>query len=132
MPPPPSTSTHQGTRAADSISPPVCTTLITAASGPTALATSLEPWAKAMAQAVKIISTPNTRSTPEKPNWSVWRLLAWTRRSITVPSAATATPARMESSRLAPKLRSRPTCLSPLVRVTMVTAKPTRKTYMGT
>ena len=33
---------------------------------------------------------------------------------------------------LAPKLRSRPTYFSPLVRVTIATMNPTRNTYMGT
>ena len=40
--------------------------LTTAARGPTALATSFEPWANAMLQAVKIINTANTRSTLAK------------------------------------------------------------------
>ncbi len=128
MPPPPSTSTHQGTRAALSMTPSLRTTLITAASGPTALATSLEPWAKAMAQAVKIISTPNTRSTLLKPKWSSARRSYLMRRCMAMPTPMIATPSRMESRKLWPKLRSSPTCFRPLVRVTMATMKPTRKT----
>jgi hypothetical protein len=48
------------------ISPPAATMEATAESGPMALATSLEPWAKAMAQAVMIIRMPNTFSTLAK------------------------------------------------------------------
>ena len=49
-------------------------------SGPMALATSLEPWAKAMAQAVMIIRMPNTFSTLAKRILlSSFRLYCWPR-----------------------------------------------------
>ena len=44
-------------------SSPVFTISATAARGPTAFATSLEPWAKAMAQAVMMRRMVKTRST---------------------------------------------------------------------
>ena len=62
MPPPPNMSTHKGSDAFAATAP-VLATLITAASGPMALATSFEPCAKAIEHAVTTINTPNTRST---------------------------------------------------------------------
>ena len=63
MPTPPRISTQMGSSAFWATSPPLLTMDSTAASGPMPLATSLEPWAKAMAQAVKIIMGVKTFST---------------------------------------------------------------------
>ena len=46
----------------------------TAANGPIAFATSFEPWANAMAQAVININILNTRSTPPKVPWRALRI----------------------------------------------------------
>ncbi|MNT44034.1 hypothetical protein D3C72_1805350 [compost metagenome] len=65
MPTAPSSSTQPGTAdlAPTAMSPPDWITPTIPASGPTALATSLAPWAKAIEQAVNTISTANTFST---------------------------------------------------------------------
>ena len=65
MPAAPISSTQTGTADLAAI-PPVVTTPTIAATGPIALATSLEPWAKAMPEAVTIIRMPNTFSTSVK------------------------------------------------------------------
>ena len=62
IPAPPKNRIHIGSPACCATSP-LRATVTTAASGPIAFATSFEPWAKAIAQAVQTISTPNTRST---------------------------------------------------------------------
>ena len=62
MPPPPSSRIQNGSSDWAAKAPPFCTTPFTAARGPMALATSLEPWANAIEQAVNIMSTPNRRS----------------------------------------------------------------------
>src|SRR5690606_20386747 len=63
IPTAPNGKIHQANCALLAISPPELTTLTTAAKGPIALATSFEPWAKAIQQAVVIINTPKIRST---------------------------------------------------------------------
>ena len=111
------------------ISPPEATVLTTAASGPTALATSLDPWANAMAQAVNTIRMANTRSTWSKRCPGVG--LSSTRFNSCAPPRATSSPtAALIGSALAnfdprPRSSSMPTCLSPLRRVTMQIMKPT-------
>ena len=62
MPPPPSSRTQIGSADFAEIAP-VVATLMTAATGPIALATSFEPCANAMPQAVTTMRIPNTRST---------------------------------------------------------------------
>ena len=82
-----------------------------------------------MAQAVKIISMPKTRSTFSIEFSSF--PLGFSRLSKTPPTSATAKPTPTDSaSALAkfepkPKSALRPTCLSPLVKVTMEIMKPT-------
>ncbi|MNG03193.1 hypothetical protein D3C84_862620 [compost metagenome] len=66
IPMPPSGRIHQAMAELPLIWPALCTVETTAESGPMALATSLEPWAKAMAQAVITIRMPNTFSTLAK------------------------------------------------------------------
>ena len=83
-------STQSG-REAFAATAPVLATLITAARGPMALATSLEPCANAIEQAVTTINTPNTRSTVWK--WSFLSAFrsGWIRRIATPPIIAMTT-----------------------------------------
>ena len=109
--------------------PPDSTVFATAASGPTALATSLEPWAKAIAQAVKIIRIPNTRSTLAKRCCSLGTY--FTRLTRKPPNAATSRPIRNDRGTAlanlepSPRSISTPICFRPLSRVTMEIMKPT-------
>jgi len=103
-----------------------------AASGPTALATSLAPWAKAIEQAVKIISTAKTFSTLAK-----WKVLSAStssliRLSSATPSSATSRPMPKAMTTPCWLLRCKPTCLRPLVTVIKATMKPVRNMYSGT
>ena len=84
-----------------------------AASGPMALATSLEPWAKATAQAVRIWSTANTRSTLEKRFFSSGGSLR-IRFSRKKPNTAPNRPSRAESPTDSPRSKSRFRFLRPL------------------
>ena len=97
-----------------------------AASGPTALATSLEPWAKAMAQAVKIISTAKTRSTELKRKSLSASGSGLMRLRMILPTSITIAPPARAQRKLCRKVRCRPTCLRPLTMVTMEITKPTR------
>src|SRR5690606_28436888 len=130
----PSNSTQPGTAdlAPMVMSPPAWIAPTTAASGPTALATSLAPWANAMAQAVKIIRTAKTFSTLAKWNARSASSSTLMRASNAMPSNATTTPMAIESSRLCGVARSMPTCLRPLVKVIRDTMKPVRNMYTGT
>ncbi len=103
MPAAPISRTQAGTTAC-ALTAWVCTTLTTAASGPTALATSLEPWAKAMAQAVKIIRMPNTRSTLVKRLTESASLSLLMPRIMRMPSSATRTPITADTPMLWKKL----------------------------
>src|SRR5690606_29873664 len=103
--------------------------LITAAMGPTALATSLEPWAKAMQQAVKIMRMAKTRSTLEK-RFLESAAVSWvTRRRHRTPRMVTTTATPRAIRVLSPKLKETPeslnTWVSPLRIVTMEIRKPT-------
>ncbi len=134
MPTAPSSSTQPGTAdlAPMVMSPPAWIAPTTAASGPTALATSLAPWAKAMEQAVKIIRTAKTFSTLAKWNARSASSSTLIRVSKAMPSSATSTPMATESNRLCEVARSMPTCLRPLVKVMRETMKPVRNMYTGT
>ncbi len=63
---------------------PVSTTLTIAAKGPIALATSLEPWANAIALAETIISNPNANSMP--PSRIICCLLFLKKNAVASPT----------------------------------------------
>ena len=97
------------------------------------LATSLEPCANAMAEAVNSSIGVNTFSTAAKsalmssPPDGATRTRAISRR----PMNATSTPTPKAIAKLCGTLRSTFKCFSPLNTVTSVTTKPTIKTYSG-
>ena len=127
MPAPPTSRIHTGSAAFCATSPPDCTMLTTAASGPMPLATSFEPCAKAIAQAVNSIIGTNTFSTLAK--WkSRLSSATYLMRSIsTQPMPAIARPISAATPKLAATDRSTLRCLSPFHSVTSEITKPTRK-----
>ena len=92
MPTPPTKSIHAGILDL-ALTAPDLMVAMAAAIGPTALATSLEPWAKAIAHAVKTINTANTFSTLAKRSSDSIAWLRLTRVNIAPPTRATSRPA---------------------------------------
>src|SRR5690606_3753941 len=128
MPTPPSRST-QGATGVLALTELELMTLITAAMGPTALATSLEPWAKAMEQAVKTMRIANTRSTLAN-RFLASAALSWvTRLRKNTPTMVTRIATAMAIRLLSKKLKRMPdslkTWVSPFRMVTIEIRKPT-------
>ena len=111
--------------------PPVCTTPTTAASGPMALATSFEPWAKAIEQAVNTINTPKTfsRLSSSCPSSST---SSASLRSKKMPRPMVMKPMTVAVNKVCARLSSSPVRLRPLIMVIVEMTNPTRKMYHGT
>ena len=106
------------------ISPPLLTTLTTAANGPIALATSFEPWANAIQQAVTTISSANTFSTLAACRSASSEPLNFIRPINHLPKKPNATAIAIASTYPLTALSSKPTCLRPFLIVTSDITKP--------
>ena len=92
MPTPPTKSIHAGMLDLAETAPDFIVAMA-AAIGPTALATSLEPWAKAIAHAVNTINTAKTFSTLAKRSSDSMASMRLTRINMMVPTTETRRPA---------------------------------------
>ena len=126
IPKPPRSNIHTGSADSASNAPLFAITLFIAANGPIALATSFDPWAKAIEQAVKIINTPNTRSTLCicAVGWSESGNLSLRNKKIPMVTVRSANARARKALWL--NVTSRPTWLKPFTSVTIAITKPTR------
>ena len=120
IPIPPSSSTHEFTAALDPIAPSLAT-LIIAETGPIAFATSLDPCAKAIAEAVTIIRIAKADSTPYS---LIFLALKFKRMAVIIE---TATPKPIVTIRTSLSVSGIPTCFNPFLAVTKPIITATKK-----